>query len=82
MKKISLANLDCKERLKKVKEIHPILIFFICYRGRPNKYPIDSRILDIQEDCKVLSKKLSKKFSYNYYYYYAFQPNINLWYIS
>ena len=76
MKKISLANLDCKERLKKVKEIHPILIFFICYRGRPNKYPIDSRILDIQEDCKVLSKKLdlmnykgpSKRVSHNVTY--------------
>ena len=52
---VNLAYLDCKERLRKIIEIHPILVYFICNLGNSVNFKLDSRVMNRQEDCRKLS---------------------------
>ncbi|MGV9171912.1 MAG: hypothetical protein ACOC44_09215 [Promethearchaeia archaeon] len=53
---ISLSCLDNKEKIKKIAEKDPKLLYFICHKMRPDYYPIQWPLIDRQEDCKTLSK--------------------------
>lgn len=39
-----------------IKNLTPTLIYFICYRKNPVEYRVNSRIIDVEQDCKALQK--------------------------
>jgi len=54
--RISLAYLQNRKLLERIADTDPSLIYFICFRGNRLEFPIDSRILDIEQACRELSK--------------------------
>jgi len=39
-----------------IKKLNPTLIYFICYRKNPVEYRVNSRIIDVEQDCQALQK--------------------------
>lgn len=52
---IYLSDLSYRNILEDIANKHPILIYFICFRNDPEKFP-NSRFFDWEKDCEVLDK--------------------------
>jgi len=53
---ISLTNLEFKNTIEDIVYKDPYLLYFICYKGDSELYPIKRPLIDEQEDCKELSR--------------------------
>lgn len=53
---VSLAYLNYKNTIKEIAFKNPKLLYFICFKGKPEKFPLKRPLIDIQEDCKELSR--------------------------
>jgi hypothetical protein len=56
MKMISLASLRYRDTIEKIAYKDPKLLYYICYKGNPDDFPIKYPLVDEQEDCKELSR--------------------------
>ena len=60
---IYLGQLNKTSILRDISERYsPTLLYFICYRGNPERFRPPSQILDIEQDCKILKKFLVTDF--------------------
>ncbi len=51
----SLAKLDCKNILKNITSDNPTLVYYICHKINPIKYP-NEPFIDVEQDCIQLDK--------------------------